>query len=120
MKKILSILLALVMIFTMTTIAFAAGEDDSNEPDVSVSENEDDTTKGSGLEDIPLWQVKVGAKVGKVIVKIVIAFVKVGLALGIIDSDELIQKVKDMFGITDEDSSEPTTAAPTAEAPAVA
>ena len=113
MKKIISVFLAIVMIFTVTTIAFAA-EDPTDEPtvDESTTVESEETTGGilDNVEDLPLWTVKVGLKVGKVIIKIVAVIVKVGMALGLIDSDELLQKVKDMFGgNTDEVPEETTT-----------
>lgn len=106
MKKLLCVFLAVVMMFTMTTVAFAV---DPAPADSTTTADEETTVP---QEHIPFWQVKVGLKVGKIIIKITKALVKVGMALGLLKSDELLQKVMEMFGQL-QTPSEPTTQAPT-------
>lgn len=91
MKKVISVLLAILMVFSVMTVAFAADEPTPEEP------QQEETTEGEfNFEDIPLWQIKVGVKVGKIVLKIAKAFVKVAMALGIIDSDDILNVIKDL------------------------
>lgn len=89
MKKLISILLAILMIFSITTVAFAESGD-VNE-DVTVTDNADDDS--SSIDDVPAWALKVGPKFAKVILKIVKIFVKIAMALGLIDTDEIVDQI---------------------------
>ena len=92
MKKIIALLLAMLMIFTITTVAFA----EDAEPETPAQEQTaDDETTGEeesfDVMDLPIWTVKAGFKVGKIVLKIAKAFLKVASALGLIDVEELLQ-----------------------------
>lgn len=91
MKKVISVLLALVMMFSLMNVAFATAEEPAPETTVAASEGNilDD------IEDIPLWQIKVGAKVGVVIAKVLLKVVMVLSKLGFIDLSGVIEQLKD-------------------------
>ena len=90
MKKVLSLFLALLMIFSVATVAFA-GEEPAPEEETTAFD------LGS-LEDMPLWEAKLILKVAKVAVKLVVAFVKVGVKLGFIAEDDIVAKVEEFAG----------------------
>ena len=95
MKKVISVLLALVMMFSLMNVAFATAEDPAAE-DTTVAASEDDIL--GEIEDIPLWQIKVGAKVGVIFAKVALKIVKILSKLGFIDLsgivDQLVEYIK--------------------------
>lgn len=91
MKKVISVLLALVMMFSLMNVAFATAED--AEVETTVAASEDDIL--GEIEDIPLWQVKVGAKVGVIFAKVILKIVKVLSKLDFIDLSGIIEQLKD-------------------------
>lgn len=95
MKKVISVLLALVMMFSLMNVAFATAEDPAAE-DTTVAASEDDII--GEIEDIPLWQIKVGAKVGVIFAKVALKIVKILSKLGFIDLsgivDQLVEYIK--------------------------
>ena len=95
MKKVISVLLALVMMFSLMNVAFATAEDPAAE-DTTVAASEDDII--GEIEDIPLWQIKVGAKVGVIFAKVALKIVMVLSKLGFIDLsgvvDQLVEYIK--------------------------
>lgn len=95
MKKVISVLLALVMMFSLMNVAFATAEDPAAE-DTTVAASEDDII--GEIEDIPLWQIKVGAKVGVIFAKVALKIVRVLSKLGFIDLsgivDQLVEYIK--------------------------
>lgn len=91
MKKVISVLLALVMMFSLMNVAFATAEDPAVETTVAASE---DGVLGD-VEDIPLWQIKVGAKVGVIFAKIILKVVMILSKLGFVDLSEIIEQLKD-------------------------
>ena len=104
MKKLSALLLALLMVFSIATVALAADEDapaepatTSEEPAAEDGDAEDDG--GFDIMSIPLWQAKFGLKVGKILLKLVKAVVKVLLALRILDEDQVTQMVINLFGL---------------------
>lgn len=91
MKKVISVLLALVMMFSVMNVAFATAEDPATETTVEATED-----NGLGdIEDIPLWQIKVGAKVGVIFAKVALKIVMVLSKLGFIDLSGVVQQLVD-------------------------
>lgn len=138
MKKIIAVLLALVMMFTMTTVAFAA-EGDATEPpaasdgaeggandgaeDTDAKEEEPLLGELDWLLDLPIWTLKPAFKVAKIALKLVKVVVKLGMIFGIIDSDEIIGKITDLINSAQKEDTAPETdgtvdPAPEASAPA--
>lgn len=107
MKKVISVLLALVMMFSLMNVAFATAED--AEVETTVAASEDDIL--GEIEDIPLWQVKVGAKVGVILAKVVLKIVLVLSKLGFIDLSGIIEQLKDYItgAIAPEEPEAPAT-----------
>ncbi|MGN1193971.1 MAG: hypothetical protein ACI4SB_00645 [Acutalibacteraceae bacterium] len=89
MKKVISVLLALVMMFSLMNVAFATAEDPAG--DTTVAASEEDTL--DQIRDIPLWQVKIGVKVASIVLKIVLVFAK----LGFIDLSGIIAQLQDFI-----------------------
>jgi hypothetical protein len=101
MKKLISVLLAILMVFSVVTVAFAAegegaGAAAAEEP-AATEENKNEAFDaivklliGDGtIENIPLGTAKAGLKVAKIFLKLAKAFLKVGDALGFIDGDKI-------------------------------
>lgn len=137
MKKVISLFLALLMLFSVATVAFAAGNDTDDPvpvggpqdpagetPDTPPVDAQDegadntaeepakeDTDVLEQIQDIPVAPAKAVLKVGKIVLKLVKVFVKLGLKFGLIDSDELVKTVAEAFGLDPETELPPGTAA---------
>lgn len=99
MKKLLALLLAALMIFSMGVVAFAEGEDTNEDPAVvDVEDTEGEAEEEFDIMDMPLWSVKAGAKIAKVVIKIALAFLKVASKLGLVDVEELMQGLIEQYG----------------------
>ncbi len=109
MKKIISLLLALVMAFSMCTVAFANGTD-ATEGDISAggvgnTEGEvtpdDEETEEAGdfdwLLDLPFWTVKPALKLAKIALKFVKIYVKLGVLFGFVDKNDIIGQIEDLI-----------------------
>lgn len=86
MKKVISVLLALVMMFSLMNVAFATAEDPAAADSTTVEATEEE----KGLEDIPLWQAKLGVKLAKIVLKVVMILAK----LGFIDLSGIIEQLE--------------------------
>lgn len=120
MKKLISVLLALLMVFSVVTVAFAADGDAAEEP----KENSafDAIVKaliGDGsIENIPIGTAKAGLKIAKIFLKLAKAFIKVGDALGFIDGDKIfLDLVNSIAGMLNNGGQEEAPAEPTSQAP---
>ncbi len=125
MKKLIALLLAVLMMFSVVTVAFAA-EGDPEDTTAAAEENSnaalDSIIKlliGDGsIENMPVGTAKAGLKIAKIFLKLAKAFIKVGDALGIIDGDkifmDLVNSVAGMIntGDADEGTTEPAADAP--------
>lgn len=102
MKKVLSVFLAILMMLSVVTVAFAA--DEQEETTTVVDATEEETTGVFGTEELPDWAVKVlikvGPKIAKPIIKIVMVFVKLLFKFGLIDSDKVIGDIANAFTTT--------------------
>lgn len=95
MKKIISLLLALLMAFSVVTVAFAESDTTVDLPEIS----EDNGTEGEGEEssidlgeyqwilDLPFWTVKPALKFAKIAFKLVSVYLKVGKIFGVVEQD---------------------------------
>ena len=134
MKKIISILLAVVMSFSVVTVAFAADETDATDTTITdVEKNEEATEPSDGEEttdpsegegttstldwilDLPFWTVGPALKFAKIALKLVKVYVKLAIIFGIIDKDDITgpieEMIKDAFtqqGTPEEAPTEPT------------
>lgn len=102
MKKVISLLLAVLMVFSVTTVAFAADEPESSVETTQAPETEV-TREPSDVENnitqyLEQLQLKLGLKAGKIVVKILIKLVMVGLKLGIINIDTIKGWIGDFTG----------------------
>ena len=132
MKKLISVLLAILMVFSLVTVAFAA-EGEAEEQPAAAEENSNEALNkiiqmliGDGsIENVPLGTAKAGLKIAKIFLKLAKAFIKVGDALGLINGDEifmdLVNSVAGMLNKeeTPEDPAPETPAEPAPEPPAV-
>ena len=99
MKKIISLLLALLMAFSVVTVAFANGDETTAEqPDTTLSDenntNEEETPEGSidlgefqWILDLPFWTVGPALKFAKIAFKLVSAYLKVAKIFGLVEQD---------------------------------
>ena len=110
MKKIISLFLALLMVFSITTVAFAedAAADDSQtttqpsgdadeggEGESEAAPETDDTLQW--LLDLPFWTVGPALKFAKIALKLVKVYVKLAIIFGIIDKDDIIGQIEDLI-----------------------
>lgn len=125
MKKFLSLVLALIMAFSVVTVAFATDASEV-EPDTTTTAASSEDAEGAGsldwLLDLPVWTLKPGSKVLKIALKLVKVVVKIAMAFGIIDAGDIIDQITGMInGNTNTpDNGETTTAAPETTAAAAA
>ena len=117
MKKLISLLLAVLMIFSVVTVAFAAEGEGEEQPAAAEENNNaalDAIIKaliGDGsIENMPLGTAKAGLKIAKIFLKLAKAFIKVGDALGFIDGDkifmDLVNSVAGMMNNGGEDNTQ--------------
>lgn len=117
MKKLISILLAVLMAFSVVTVAFAADQPAAAEDNKSSAF--DAIFKaliGDGSpENIPLGTAKAGFKIAKIFLKLAKAFIKVGDALGFINGDDIVMDLaKSLAGmLTNKDEEKPAEPAAT-------
>ncbi len=101
MKKIISLLLALVMVFSITTVAFA--EDTTVQDPETTTEATEGETEGEEkdplqfLLDLPFWTVKPMFKFAKIALKLVKVYVKIAVIFGIIDKNDIIGQIEDLI-----------------------
>lgn len=135
MKKIIALLLAVVMTFSLGTVAFAAdaGADETtsvsteNDAPTAPEENDgvaDDKTKEEApageldwLLDLPFWTVGPALKFAKIALKLVKVYVKLAIIFGIIDKDEITDQIGSM--IEDAIAQQNGAAESTTQAPAI-
>ena len=132
MKKLIALFLALLMTFSVVTVAFAA-EDETPAPDESSSTQtpaEEEKSNelfdlivkaliGDGsIENIPLPTAKAALKVAKILLKLAKAFIKVGDALGFIDGDQIFLNIVNSIAGMIAGGNEEAPAEPAPETPA--
>ena len=116
MKKIIALLLALVMAFSMGTVAFAEGEEgtapetsettppaEDETADDEQGTTEDETTGDETVDsllgeydwilDLPFATVKPALKIAKIALKLGKVYIKLGLIFGFVDKDALVDQV---------------------------
>ena len=100
MKKVLSLLLALLMAFSVCTVAFAADATEgepTTEESAPVEGTEEETDDLAWLLDLPFWTVGPALKFAKIALKFVKVYVKLGMIFGLIDKDEIISQIEDLI-----------------------
>ena len=138
MKKIIALFLALLMAFSIATVALAEGEGsgtDNQTQDVQTPEGGDNTqnqgaetqntenqnTENQNTEEttttaasdtlntvidtvmnMPSGSAMALLKVGKIVLKFVKVFVKLGMKVGLIDTESIVNSVAEMFGLDPE------------------
>lgn len=128
MKKFIALVLALVMTFSLCTVAFAEGEAETTAPsveDTTVPAEGEETEEAGELDwllDLPFWTVGPAFKFAKIALKLVKVFVKVAAVFGIIDTGDIIQQIVDMIANAENGEAVPeeTTVAPSVEDTTVA
>lgn len=125
MKKFIALVLALIMTFSLCSVAFAEGEADTTAPETETTvpaegEGEEEAGELDWLLDLPFWTVGPAFKFAKIALKLVKVFVKVAAVFGIVDTDEIVQQIIDMIAnaengeVAPEETPVEDTTAPTA------
>lgn len=127
MKKILSVLLAILMAFSAVTVAFAtdAGSDETttvaaDEEATAPVEGEEGTQDFGDLQwilDLPFWTAKSGLKIAKIAFKLVTVYLKVAKIFGLVEKDMGDMLLEAILGLIEdsqnaEEVPEETTVAP--------
>ena len=110
MKKIIALLLALIMIFSMGTVAFAEGEDvngDTSSETTPPAEEEGAEEEGTDEDsllgeydwilDLPFGTVKPAFKIAKIVLKLAKVYLKLGFVFGFVDKEAFMQQVGDFI-----------------------
>lgn len=137
MKKIISLLLALIMTFSVVTVAFATEGEAADETTTVASEEgttlpeEGEETEGEQdfgdlqwIMDLPFWTAKSGLKMAKIAFKLVSVFLKVGKIFGLVEKDMGDMLLEAILGLIESSQNgeevpdETTTLAPTTTAAA--
>ena len=113
MKKVIALILALIMTFSMGTVAFAEGDvteaPETNAPveggdeaadEEEAAEEEKDSLLGEydWILDLPFGTVKPALKIAKIVLKLAKVYVKLGVIFGFVDKDALMEQVYDFIG----------------------
>lgn len=120
MKKFIALLLAILMTFSVATVAFAADETTTapGTETTDPAEGEEDNALGvdlgefSWILDLPLWTAKPLLKIAKIALKFVKVYFKLSELVGNIPdgvADQLEQIIKDTIAKAEQDSAEPET-----------
>ncbi len=136
MKKLISVLLAVLMAFSLVTVAFAADEAaDAPETETTAPVGSEDVTEPTNPEegtesiipdlgeydwilDLPFWTVGPALKFAKIALKLVSVYLKVAKIFGLVEKDMddyiidlIVGMIKDAEngGTTEEDVTEPST-----------
>jgi len=126
MKKLISVLLAILMVFSVVTVAFAADGDATQEPAATEESSANDFFNmiikliiGDGsIENVPLGTAKAGLKIAKIFAKLAKAFIKVGDALGFLDADKIFLDLVGKIEESVNNGGNDTPADPAPETPA--
>lgn len=114
MKKIISVLLALIMMFSVTTVAFATDAEETTTPSTEESvpseggegeatpepeEGEEDSLLGEydWILDLPFATVKPALKIAKIALKLYMVYLKLGFIFGWVDKEAFAQQVSDFI-----------------------
>lgn len=102
MKKLISLLLALIMTFSVVTVAFAtgegadaetttaapAGDETTDAPaDGEEAEGEQDFGDLQWIMDLPFWTAKSGLKIAKIAFKLVSVYLTIAKIFGLVEED---------------------------------
>lgn len=118
MKKFIALLLAILMTFSVATVAFAADETTAPETETTApsgegeTEGEFDLGEFQWILDLPLWTLKPMLKVAKIALKFVKVYLKLSEVFGNIPdgvADKIEQIIKDTIAKAEQDSAEPET-----------
>ena len=113
MKKFIALLLAILMTFSVATVAFAA-EGTTDAPAGEDNALGVDLGEFSWILDLPLWTAKPLLKIAKIALKFVKVYFKLSELVGNIPdgvADQLEQIIKDTIAKAEQDSAEPETTA---------
>jgi len=100
MKKVISLLLAILMAFSVVTVAFAEGDAEGTAPETGevapgVSEGGEGESEEAPIDlgeyqwilDLPFWTVGPALKFAKIAFKLVSVFLKVAKIFGFVEQD---------------------------------
>ncbi len=90
MKKLIALVLALLMAFSASVVAFAADAEAPAEGETTAAAEDD----GFNIEDLPFWTIKPGLKVAKIVLKIAKVFLKIAL---IFNAKGVIEKLQEFI-----------------------
>ncbi len=110
MKKVISLLLAVLMAFSFVTVAFAEGDAEGTVPETSdVAPDAGDEGEEEGaldlgeyqwILDLPFWTVGPALKFAKIAFKLVSVYLKVAKIFGLVEqdmSDMIMGAIMDMI-----------------------
>ncbi len=126
MKKIISILLAVLMMFSLVTVAFAESappaEGTENSTPVEGEEGTESIIPDLGeynwILDLPFWTVGPALKFAKIALKLVNVYLKIAKIFGLVEKDMGDYIIDLLKGMIEDAQNGGQTEEPTTEAPA--
>ena len=106
MKKVIALVLAIIMTFSIGVVAFAEDEAPA-EPTTVVEET---TEEQFDPMKLPAWLIPVALKLGKIALKLAKVFVKIVTVFVIIDSSDLVANIPDFISGLQKPETTPETA----------
>ncbi len=113
MKKFIALVLALLTIFSMSTVAFAEGEADVPADTETTAPVEDGAGDLQWILDLPFWTVGPAFKFAKIALKLVKVFLKIAAVFGVVDTDAILAEIIDMIANAENQGNEDTVGATT-------
>ncbi len=129
MKKLLALILALVMAFSVCTVAFATDDAVAEDTETTTPVDSEETAEGeedalAWLLDLPFWTVGPALKFAKIALKLVKVYVKLAIIFGVIDENDIIGQIEDLIagavGGTEEEVTDPVVEEEVTQAPEAA
>ncbi len=122
MKKVISILLAVLMMFSLVSVAFAT--EDTGTTDIPVTEAPEEGTESiipdlgeyNWILDLPFWTVGPALKFAKIALKLVSVYLKVAKIFGLVEKDMDDYIIDIIKGMIDDAQNAGQTEEPTTEA----
>ncbi len=111
MKKFIALVLALLTIFSMSTLAFAEDVTEAPAENETTESIEDALGDYAWLLDLPFWTVGPAFKLAKIALKLVKVYLKIASIFDAVDTDAIYGVLEDLVNSNANQGEAETTAA---------